>query len=70
MSSLIEKEIRDFLAYNTSAGKSLLLEKMKYESPARPHKHAKLYASSSHSFAPHVSFLAPEVANMAQDLVI
>ena len=43
---------------------------MKYESPARPHKHAKLHVSSSHSFASQVSFLAPEVANMAQDLVI
>lgn len=40
------------------------------KSPARPHKHAKLQASSSRSFASQVAFLVPAVANMAQDLVI
>lgn len=32
--------------------------------------HAKLHASSSHSFAYQVASLSPEVANTAQDLVV
>lgn len=35
--------------------------------PLGPHIQARLHASSSHSFASLVAFLAPEAANTAQD---
>ena len=41
-----------------------------YNSPTKPHKLAKLHASSFHFLASQVAFLAQEDANMARDLEV